>query len=117
MICFVDEDNITRLGCKARGAVVLYVRLEAGEGPVVSILLTITLEEASAWDKHMNSLSLAGGKQMNPHRGNDSGFSTACGEHPELPASVDEPEGNVGTDGELQLAGGFRHLGQNQRGS
>lgn len=54
---------------------------------------------------------------MNPHRGNDSGFSTARGEHPELPASVDEPKGNVGTDGELQLAGGFRHLGQYQRGS
>ena len=69
MICFVDEDNITRMGCKARSAVVLYMCLEAGERPVVSIILTITLEEASARDKHMYSLSLAGGKQMNPHTG------------------------------------------------
>ena len=54
---------------------------------------------------------------MNPHRGNDSGFSTARGEHPELPSSVDKSKGNVGTDRKLQFAGGFRHLGQYQRGS
>ena len=51
---------------------VLDVRLEATELPVVGVLLAIALQECMPWNEHMDSASQAGAEQHDPCRRDDA---------------------------------------------